>query len=121
MSKRKDYTVGRDKPPQHTRYPKGKSGNLKGRPKGSLNLETIMDNVLNVLVTITEKGGRKRKVSLLEGLITQLANKAASDPRALKQILQLYLMIKKKDLVEGVKEPLPWSDDDGDVIVKPEI
>ena len=28
------YTVGYGKPPKHTRFPKGRSGNPKGRPKG---------------------------------------------------------------------------------------
>ena len=29
-----DYEVGYGKPPKHTRFKKGQSGNPKGRPKG---------------------------------------------------------------------------------------
>lgn len=36
----KDYAVGKNKPPLHTRWKKGQSGNPKGRPKGSRNYDT---------------------------------------------------------------------------------
>ena len=41
-----DYTVGYGKPPRHTRFPKGQSGNPKGRTKGSLNVATILPRML---------------------------------------------------------------------------
>ena len=34
------YAVGYRKPPTHSRFKKGKSGNPKGRPKGSRNFST---------------------------------------------------------------------------------
>ena len=40
-----DYEVGWSKPPEHSRWPKGVSGNLAGRPKGSLNLKTLHKRV----------------------------------------------------------------------------
>ena len=41
-----DYEVGFGKPPKHTRFRKGQSGNLLGRPKGSTNVQAEMKRLL---------------------------------------------------------------------------
>jgi hypothetical protein len=41
MRRSAEYQVGYGRPPQHTRFPKGQSGNPKGRPKGSRALASI--------------------------------------------------------------------------------
>ena len=38
--------VGYGNPPQHTRFKKGQSGNPRGRPKGTLNLATVLARTL---------------------------------------------------------------------------
>jgi hypothetical protein len=38
----KSYTVGNKKPPLHSRFPPGKSGNPSGRPKGRTNFDTTL-------------------------------------------------------------------------------
>ena len=43
-----DSTVGFKKPPKHTQFKKGKSGNPRGRPKAppfSLNIKSMLDGV----------------------------------------------------------------------------
>jgi hypothetical protein len=45
---KKEYAVGYGKPPRSTRFAKGKSGNPKGRPKGSKNLRTDLEAELYV-------------------------------------------------------------------------
>ena len=37
-----DYKVGYKRPPLHTRFQKGQSGNPRGRPKGSKNFSTLL-------------------------------------------------------------------------------
>src|SRR4051794_8925813 len=70
------YEVGYGKPPQHSRFRKGQSGNLRGRPKGSKNLATIVGEALDQKVVVNE-GGRRRKITKREAVITQLVNRSA--------------------------------------------
>ena len=55
----RDYEVGYGKPPRHTRFKKGQSGNPRGRPSGSKNLKTLLNEALNERVVVTEEGGRR--------------------------------------------------------------
>ena len=72
-----DYEVGYAKPPKHTQFKKDQSGNPKGRPKGRKNIRTIVKDVLDRTVTITENG-RTRRIKFLEAFVRQLAVKALS-------------------------------------------
>jgi Family of unknown function (DUF5681) len=58
-----DYAVGKCRPPTHTRWQRGQSGNPSGRPKGRLNLNTEIKELLRKKVTIRD-GGTERKLSL---------------------------------------------------------
>ena len=41
-----DYVVGYGKPPLHTRFQKGRSGNPNGRPRGKKNMSTLLSAAL---------------------------------------------------------------------------
>jgi hypothetical protein len=85
----RDYSVGYGKPPRSTRFPKGKSGNSRGRPPGSKNMGDLFEAALNEEVTITENG-KRRVISKREAITKQLVNKAASgDPRSIKLLVDL--------------------------------
>jgi hypothetical protein len=81
-----DYEVGYGKPPRHTRFAKGQSGNPRGRPPGAKSFTTLLEEALNERVLVAENGGR-RKVSKRQAIVTQLVNRAATaDFRAMKML-----------------------------------
>jgi hypothetical protein len=85
----RNYEIGYGKPPPHTRFKKGQSGNPRGRPAGAKNLKTLLSEALNEMVVVTENGGR-RKVTKRRAIITQLVNRSATaDFRAIKILLDI--------------------------------
>ena len=76
MPPERAYEVGYGKPPQHSRFRKGQSGNPRGRPKGSKNLATIVGAALDQKIVVNE-GDRHRKITKREAVITQLVNRSA--------------------------------------------
>lgn len=93
MTKDKDYQVGFKKPPIHSQYKKGQSGNAKGRPKGTQNFITVINRALNEKIPIVENG-RRRSITKLEATVKQLCNKAAQgDARSIQQVLSLGSLI----------------------------
>jgi hypothetical protein len=96
-----DYEVGYGRPPQHTRFAKGQSGNPRGRPPGAKNMKTLLNKALNELVLVTDHDGR-RKVSKREAIVTQLVNRSAkADFKAIQILLGLL-----RD-IEGDADPHP--------------
>jgi Family of unknown function (DUF5681) len=83
------YEVGYGKPPQSGQFTKGKSGNPKGRPKGSRNLATIVLRESRQPVRLSGPQGT-RTVTKLQATVMQLGNKAAQgELRATREFLPL--------------------------------
>jgi len=88
------YATGYGKPPKHSQFKKGQSGNKQGRPRGSKNIAALWRDALQVKVKIIEDG-KSRKISKIEAAFTQLLNRgAAGDLRA---ILTLFKVLKESD------------------------
>ena len=88
-----EYEVGYGKPPKHTRFQKGQSGNPRGRPKGARGLKADLRAELCEKIRITE-GGRKRLLTKQQVIIKALAAKAAKgDTRAITKIVDLMLTL----------------------------
>ena len=90
-----NYKVGYRNPPESHRFGKGQSGNPKGRPKGSKNLSTLLEDTLNEPVVVSEHGRRKR-ITKREAVLKQLVNRAAAGNHK-----AIQLLLSEMRLVEG--------------------
>jgi hypothetical protein len=94
--------VGYCNPPEHTRFRKGQSGNPHGRPKGTLNMATVLERTLREKVAI-EENGRRKIVTKLEAAVKQLTNKAASgELRALQLLAALVRSAEERGTTVAV-------------------
>jgi hypothetical protein len=92
-----EYQVGYRKPPRHSRFRKGQSGNPKGRPKASESFGRLARRTFNERITIRENGQR-RTITKLQAALKQLANKAAAgDARAIRDVLKLQPVLAQQE------------------------
>jgi len=85
----KPYAVGYGKPPIHTRFQSGASGNPAGKKKGQKGLKAVVEGVFQEKVSIRTPRGI-RKVTKLDALMQKLMNDALTgDARAVMQIVRL--------------------------------
>lgn len=102
-----DYRVGYKKPPLHSRFKKGQSGNPEGgrrRPSRDRRLVALLEAALNARMV----GRRRRPPTRRQAVVLALVEKsAAGDLRAVKLLLDLVL---KTELAA----PPPETGDDED-------
>jgi hypothetical protein len=75
-----DYKVGRGRPPKHSQFKPGQSGNPNGRPRGSANASTIVERALNRKVSV-RKGDKKQTMTTLEAITESYSLKAVQGDR----------------------------------------
>ena len=80
-----DEAVGYGKPPRHSRFKPGRSGNPRGRPKGAVSCKTVVERVALLDYEVVENGKPQRR-TILE-LVVQVLRRAAAegDPKALAE------------------------------------
>jgi hypothetical protein len=84
-----DEEVGYGRPPTHTRFKPGQSGNPRGRPKRRVNVGMLVQDLLRQKVDVRE-GNTIRRVSKLEALLLSIAARAMKgDAKAIEVILDL--------------------------------
>lgn len=110
------YEVGYRRPPKHSRFTPGKSGNPKGRRKGRQNFATIVAKLAQENITVTE-GGRRRRISRYSAL------QQVMWARALKGDIKAFMAIQQSMRDAGLlcgepEAPPPVMTEDDRVIVE---
>ena len=86
MAKDDEYKVGYRRPPKHSQFKKGRSGNPGGRRKQPLSMPEAICKQLGERVTIRE-GGVAKRMPKSEVIARQVVNKAMTgDPKAINLV-----------------------------------
>lgn len=102
--------VGYCKPPKHTQFKPGRSGNPKGRPKGTQDLKTDLIQELSERIAITESG-KSLRVSKQRLIVKSLTARAIKgDVRAASILINLLAQTMGLDPHEVTKVDLSAED-----------
>jgi hypothetical protein len=108
------YSVGYGKPPRHTRFKPGQSGNPRGRVKGRKNLATELLEELSERVIVTENG-RQKKLSKQTVILKRMVTDAAQgDANARDQLLKLIGVIEQA--TPDTTDKAPQSSEDAKIL-----
>lgn len=103
----KQYSVGYKKPPVHTRFRAGQSGNSRGRPRARKGPKELFQNALFAVGIIKEGGVEKRMSCLAIAYKALVASALKGNPRSMTLMFNLmhqYEMLD--DLDKETKEML---------------
>jgi len=105
-----DYTVGYGRPPRHSQFRPGESGNPRGRQPGLNNFMTDLRRALRLPVKVKD-GGRWRKMSSQEAALMLLRETALhKGARALERLLELAYRLNNEPAPDAA-EPLSAADE----------
>jgi hypothetical protein len=105
-----DYEVGYGKPPKHTRFCKGQSGNPRGRAKNTRNLKIELRSVLDETLSLS-MAGREVKLSARKAMLLALRNKALKgDTRAIGLMVTMLERLLPETLMEEVQNTVARDD-----------
>ena len=106
-----DYKIGYKRPPVHSRFKPGQSGNPKGRPKGTANLRTDLREELSETIRVRE-GERDLRVSKQRAMLKALVAKALKgDARAANVVLGLVSKLFDLESDTAASPPLTRDDE----------
>ena len=105
---KRDYEVGRGKPPVHTRFKKGQSGNPRG-PRPALLVDALKAIVTQLVNESTRANLRATK--MLTDLLKDAEKKAGAPPPALppftpadKEVIKNVVERIRRDLLQEIRD-----------------
>ena len=103
MDKNKsEFPVGYRKPPRHTRFKPGQSGNPGGRPKKKARtFAESIERELNTWITAHE-GGKPRKITKLDAIVKQQTNKSVNGDHKAMALVMKALESRQFDLMDNL-------------------
>jgi hypothetical protein len=107
-----EYKVGNKKPPKHSQFKAGSSGNPTGRPKGAQNFNMLVMAELSSLTKIHE-AGKTKKVTKLQAMAKILVNKAMNgDPKAYDKLQPIWAADEaEKKKIQQERKPICWTEE----------
>jgi hypothetical protein len=97
------YEVGYGKPPERSRFRKGRSGNPRGRPKQPLDFQSQVIAELRSTLSIVE-GGKKRKIQKLEAFCRAIVVRAIQGDKSMTRLLMDFIRKLPPQAFEGSEE-----------------
>jgi hypothetical protein len=82
--------VGYGCPPRHMRFKPGRSGNPRGRPRKSKELNKLIQSELDKTIAVKEDG-REKRITKREAIVTQLVNRAIKGDTKASQFVLAHL------------------------------
>lgn len=73
-----DYEIGYGKPPKHSQFKKGQSGNSKGRPKKRKSIQELIQEELDTEITVSGKTMTKAKAVAVSLVNDSIKGKASA-------------------------------------------
>jgi len=83
------YDIGYRRPPKSGRFKKGKSGNAKGRPKGSNNFLILLEQELAKSIVVNEDG-KKKTITRMQAMVKRMvAGALQGEHKALLSLVEI--------------------------------
>ncbi|CAO3412877.1 DUF5681 domain-containing protein [Azospirillum doebereinerae] len=111
MSETEDYPVGYGKPPEHSRFRKGRSGNPRGRPKGARNLKTDLLEMMQETMVLRENGRAVTMTRQRALLLSLMSRGLTKDTRAAVKLLDMCQSLLAGDETEEAREAPPSAEE----------
>lgn len=109
------YEVGHCRPPKHTRFLAGQSGNPAGRPKGTRSFKTELRNALAAEVVV-QIDGKQQRISKFRVIVERLMSSASKgDYKAAALIVELGQKIDF-DPISATNDQIELSSDDQKIL-----